>query len=83
MGNIGMEPIEVTARFDEQGKITPVRFTWKGSVYLVESTGRRWQAEDGLHILVMVPGERVFELLFHAEETRWYLGRGGTNRMAA
>lgn len=76
-----MEPIEVTAHFDENGKATPLHFTWKGRQYQVESTGRRWQAEDGQHILVMAAGGRLCELLFASEEGRWYLGRLESNRM--
>jgi hypothetical protein len=78
-----MEAIEVTAHFDEHGKATPLRFTWKGSVYQVESTGRRWTAEDGQHILVMALGGRIFELLFACAEGRWYVGRVETGRMVA
>jgi hypothetical protein len=72
-----MEPIEVTAHFDKNGKAAPLRFTWKKSTYLVESTGRQWQDERGQHFLVMVMGGRMFELLFVCEERRWYLGRVG------
>lgn len=78
-----MEAIEVTAHFDENGKATPLRFTWKGGVYLVESTGRRWTTEKGQHMLVMVPGGRVFELLFVCMESRWYIGRVEPARMVA
>lgn len=78
-----MQAIEVTAHFDEQGKIMPLRFIWKGSVYQVESVGRHWSAEDGQHILVMVPGGRIFELLFACHESRWYLGRVETSRLVA
>jgi hypothetical protein len=76
-----MERIGVTARFDEGGKVTPLNFTWQGRVYLVDSTGRRWQDEFGEHILTMVPGGRVFELIYHPGEGAWYLkpvGPGST-----
>ena len=78
-----MDPIEVTAHFDEHGKVTPLRFTWKGSAYQVESTGRRWSDANGQHILVMVPGGRIFALSFVNAEARWYLERVGPNRMVA
>ena len=78
-----MDAIEVTAHFDVNGKATPLRFTWKGSTYLIESIGRRWQAEHILHILVMVPEGRIFELLFDCTQARWYLGRAETERMVA
>ena len=68
-----MEPVEVTARYDTNGKVTPLRFNWQGRDYMVEGTGRRWQAEDGLHLLVMAAGERVFELLFVPQDGRWFI----------
>jgi hypothetical protein len=76
-----MEPVEVTARFDEQGIITPLRFTWKEGIYRVESTGRRWLDDAGQHILVMVSGGRIYELNFKRDEGRWYIGRAGPDRM--
>ncbi|HNT25289.1 MAG TPA: hypothetical protein PKM21_13030 [Anaerolineales bacterium] len=78
-----MQPIEVTAHFSIEGKATPLRFTWKNSVYQIESTGRRWTNEDGLHILVMALGGRMFELLFVCTEGRWYLARAETGRLVA
>jgi hypothetical protein len=68
-----MEPVEVIARFDAQGRLTPLSFTWQGRSYSVDSTGRRWQDERGEHILVMIPIERVCELLFDPSEKRWYV----------
>jgi hypothetical protein len=76
-----MEPIEVNARFELDGKVTPLRFKWKGQDYQVEGTGRRWQAQDGLHLLVMAAGERVFELLFIPKDGQWFIkpvGSGAT-----
>ena len=78
-----MEPIEVTARFDEQGTITPLQFTWKGSVHRVESTGRRWVDADGLHILVMVVIGRMYELTYRSAEGRWYISRTASGRTFA
>ena len=72
-----METIEVTAQFDLQGRITPLGFVWQGRSYRVDSTGRRWEAKDGLHILVMVPGNRAFHLIFNRQTSIWQLIRGG------
>jgi hypothetical protein len=66
-----MELIEATVRFNPEGQITPLSFVWRGRTYDVVSTGRSWQAKDGLHILVMVPGDKVYHLLFSPEEVRW------------
>jgi hypothetical protein len=66
-----MEHIEATVRFNPEGGITPLSFVWRGRTYTVVSTGRSWQAKDGVHILVMVPGDTVYHLLFSPEEVRW------------
>ena len=68
-----MEPIEVTARFDISGEIHPLSFVWQGRKYPLASSGRRWQDKDGLHILVMAPPERVFELIYMSQEGRWFI----------
>lgn len=75
-----MEPVEVTARFGAQGRIIPISFTLGGQTYSVDSIGRRWLDDEGQHILVMVPGDRVFELIFESEQMRWFLKRVGFDR---
>ncbi len=75
-----MEPIDVTARFDEHGTITPLQFTWKGSANRVQSTGRRWLDEAGLHILVEAASGQIYELTFKSSENRWYLGQAAPRR---
>lgn len=78
-----MEPIEVTARFDAQGTITPLAFTRKGSQQRVKSTGRRWVDEQGQHFLVMTMGEHMYELIFRSSEGLWYISRAASNRTFA
>ncbi len=78
---MSLETIEVTARFDEHGTITPIHFNWKGGVYRVESTGRRWLDEAGQHILVMVTNGHIYELTFNSEDGHWYIGQSGPTRM--
>jgi hypothetical protein len=68
-----MEPTEVTAHFDRDGEANPLSFTWRGSTYTVDSTGRRWQQGGDQHMLVMAPGDETFELVFRPAESRWYL----------
>ena len=68
-----MEPVEVVARIDTQGRHTPLSFTWRGQSISVASAGRRWEDERGEHILVMIPFEQVCELLFIHAEGRWYV----------
>jgi hypothetical protein len=48
-----MQAIEVTASFSSDGKVQPLKLRWQGREYQVEAAGRRWQSEDGLHILVI------------------------------
>ena len=71
-----MEEIEVTARFDAYGKISPLGFVWEGHTYRVESIGRTWQANDGIHVLVMTRGDKAYHLLFKPDIACWYLLRG-------
>ena len=77
-----MDPIEVTANFSEQGVITPLHFTWKGSRYRVESTGRRWQDGSDQHMLVMVASGQIYQLTYKSQEARWYIRQVGPNRVA-
>ncbi len=75
-----MEPIEVTAHFDEQGIVTPLHFSWKAGVYRVESCGRRWADGEGQHILVMVSNGRIYELIYQSGEGRWYISPASSER---
>ena len=77
-----MHPVEVTALFATDGTITPLRFRWRGSLYLVESSGRQWRAEDGYHVLVMTSSGLATELLFAVQENRWYLTHPGPKPIA-
>lgn len=78
-----MQPIDVIARFNRDGKVTPLRFTWMDSEYLVESTGRHWETSEGQHVLVMIPGGRIFELVFSLSHRRWFLGSAQPDQSAA
>jgi hypothetical protein len=78
-----MERIDVTVRFEISGRIEPLSFMLNGRVYPIESTGRRWEEEQSLHILVMVPGNRVCELVFSPIDLGWYLNQIGPARAMA
>ncbi len=78
-----MERIGITVRFENSGRIEPLSFTLEGRVYPIESTGRNWKDEQGLHILVMVPGNRVSELVFSPSDLGWYLHHIGPARAMA
>ena len=67
--------IEVTAVFYPNGDIQPLQFTWQKRIFRIQAAGRQWQEDDRRHFLVMVEGERMFELVFSTAETGWYIGR--------
>ncbi len=76
-----MEPVEVTARFNSDGRIIPLNFSWREVNYKVSSVGRSWEDEAGRHILVMTPGDRIYELVFVPTESLWYLRPLDRDRM--
>lgn len=78
-----LEPIEVVARFDEHGKVHPLSLRWQGRNYLVEAAGRRWQAADGLHILILTPSGRAFEVRFQSGENLWFMVQAPSDRLLA
>jgi len=76
------EPAEVEARFATDGQIRVIRFSWRGSKLQVTSPGRSWGADDGLHYLVMTPGDRIFELLYEPVKGLWSVVRTGQDLFA-
>ncbi len=78
-----MEPVQVQARGKRGGGFEPLRIVWNGTEYRVESTGRSWEDEHGLHVLVMIRGGRVFELVFHLNPAGWLLRPVSGNSAAA
>lgn len=61
--------IEVEATFARDGWPRPWRFRWEGETLRVIDTGRRWRDADGIHVLVRVSDDRVFEL--HTNGSLW------------
>ena len=61
---------EVMARWEKDGSIVPLHFTWKGQTRLVDSVGRSWRDEQGWHILCMAGGSSVYELILNPD-LRW------------
>jgi hypothetical protein len=68
-----IEPVQVTARWAPSGEFTPAHMTWQGKKYTFESIGRHWEDEGGWHILCMVAGGNVFELIFRLNPAGWWL----------
>ncbi len=71
------EAVAVEARFEIDGKVRVLAFERPGERIVVATTGRQWEAEDGRHLLVMTPSERVHELLYqpNSEASPWLLVR--------
>lgn len=67
------ESIEVKARFDREGGITPLEFSSQARHVVVTSIGRSWREAGERHVLVMDHEARVYELVFDSDEGRWYL----------
>lgn len=66
----GREPATVEATWTPDGWPVPSRLTWQGDALTVRDIGRRWKADDGLHLLARVLDGRVFEL--HTNGARWW-----------
>ncbi len=64
-------PTEVEVRFARDGRPHPLSFTWEGKRIPVTAVGRTWLDEAGRHVLVMVGGDRVFELLLRGSDLAW------------
>ncbi len=73
-GRIDMayEKVEVNARWKHSGGFSPERVYWQDQSYVVESVGRSWEDDDGFHVLCMLPGAQVTELVFRLNPAGWY-----------
>lgn len=67
-----MERIGVDCRFDASGRVR-VRRIRLGEQWHSVAQGRQWQDESGRHVLIMLPGERIEELLLSAADLTWRL----------
>lgn len=63
-------PVRVAATWTPDGWPVPEQLDWQGEPLDVIDIGRRWKADDGLHLLARVTGGRVFEL--HTNGARWW-----------
>lgn len=69
------ESTSVEALFEVDGTVRPRRFQWGGSWLSVSDVGRQWADEAGRHVLVMVTGRQVFELLLERQSLTWRVVR--------
>lgn len=64
-------PTVVEARFDQDGGVRVESFAWRQRQLLVVAAGRTWLDDDGRHLLVMVAGDRIYELLLRRSDLSW------------
>ena len=80
---VGYQKVEVSARWLRSGEILPEKVYGPANTYTIESTGRSWEDADGIHILCMVPGGQLLELLFKLNPAGWFMKIStGTGQMA-
>ncbi len=78
--------VAVEARFEEDGRLTPVAFKWQGQWTRVASVGRTWSTDDGGNVthryMLGTPGEAVFELALERATLRWRVVKGSRPTLA-
>lgn len=67
-----MKQIGLDGVFDGEGNVTVRRIEVGGAWQPVEQ-GRQWVDDEGRHVLVMLEGRRVQELLLDRVELKWHL----------
>lgn len=80
---MSLEPVEVTARWDPSAGFLPTSMVWHKKTYAFESTGRHWEDEQGLHVLCMAVGGRVYELVFRLQPAGWSMVKPTAAHLAA
>jgi hypothetical protein len=72
-------PTTVEAHFDEEGRVTPTTFRWRGRDVRISDVGRRRTEPHGPHqlcyYLVMTPVQDTFELCLDTGTLRWTITR--------
>jgi hypothetical protein len=72
-------PTAVEARFNEEGRVTPIKFRWQGRDMRISDVGRRWTEPHGphqlRHYLVMTPAQDTFELCLDTGTLQWKITR--------
>lgn len=63
-------PISVDCSFDKDGSVHVRRIAVDDN-WLVVDPGRQWVDEHGRHVLIMIPGGRVFEIVLSSDTLNW------------
>ena len=81
-----MNHAELQVEFHAEPEVRLIAFDWQGTRWVINSVGRTWKANGERHYLVMVQGDRVFELAQSESSGSWRLVRRpedfGPHRMA-
>jgi hypothetical protein len=67
-----METVGVDCSFGADGSVRVKKVLLNGRWQTV-AQGRQWADENGRHVLIMLPGDEVRELLLHPGTLRWGL----------
>jgi hypothetical protein len=67
--------LQVEQRVEPGSMPRPIAFNWQGTRWVVNSVGRTWESDEEHHYLLMVQGDRVFELAYADEAGSWRLVR--------
>lgn len=71
-----MKPISVDCIIAIDGRVSVRRIEIDGQWQAVEQ-GRQWTDDEGRHVLVMLPGQQVQEIVFRPERMNWILRLSG------
>ncbi|GMR11767.1 MAG: hypothetical protein BMS9Abin28_2609 [Anaerolineae bacterium] len=86
VNDAGGSGLQVEQRLDADSETRPLAFIWRGTRWIVNSVGRTWESDGERHYLVMVQGDRVFELAHSGTTGSWRMVRRpedfGPNRKA-
>ncbi len=72
------QPVSVDCTIFSDGRIRVRRVRLGGSWRMIEQ-GRQWRDAAGYHVLVMLPGQQISELLLSAQTLNWQIVPRSTN----
>ncbi len=73
-GDVG-DPIQVETKRDNQDRLVPTAFHWKGDRFAVLDWGRRWEEGPREHMLVRTRAGETFEIALDHNGAVWRLVR--------
>ena len=77
-----MKTIGVACRFAEDGSVRVQKVQLNGRWQSV-AQGRQWQDENGRHVLIMLAGEEVREIVLQAGSLQWGMVEKGRWQVTA